>query len=177
MNSYPHFYYCRNKKKHSGISPVIASVIILAITVTLGLALWSFVNSEVNVSTQTFASEVTDYINYLNDRFVIVNIAFGYDDIAANLCNNDTRCVTVWIYNNGNLPVTVNSVFFGQTSSTMLPASAWESSDGPQDLQIQAKELRFLAFEHTADPVTDQTYYVRILSESGAQQTYFQNNE
>lgn len=184
MNSNPFFYLRRNDRRRYGVSPVIASVIILGITVTLGLALWTFVNSEVGTSTEVFANEVTDYINYLNDRFIIVNMAFQYDDPDIDACTDDNLCVTVWIYNNGNLPVKINSVFFGNSSSVMQqPETWWSESDDERDLTIQKKQMGMLGFDVTGlrdstggDLVltTNQTYYIRVVSESGANNSFFQ---
>ena len=178
-------------KRHSGVSPVIATVIILAVTVTLGIALWSFVNSEVNTSTEVFANEVTDYINYLNDRFIIVNIAFSHDAVAAS--SPPDNFVSVWIYNNGNLPLEVNAVFFGPGSSSMKQVEFWSGClatdcmntviDNPdENLEIPRKTMGVVSFDCAAvDPpcsplTSDTTYYVKVLTESGANQSYFQKN-
>jgi hypothetical protein len=156
----------------------------LGITVTLGIALWSFVNSGVGTSTEVFANEVTDYVNYLNDRFVTVNMAFQYDDPDIDACTTDDNlCVTVWIYNNGNLPVKINSIFFGNSSSVMQQPETWWSIAGEQDLTIEKKQMGILGFDVTGlrdstgeDLVltADQTYYIRVVSESGANHTFFQ---
>jgi flagellin-like protein len=185
VNSNPSFYFHRNDRRRYGVSPVIASVIILGITVTLGLALWTFVNSEVNTSTEVFANEVTDYVNYLNDRFIIVNMAFQYhhQDVDDACTFDDDLCVTVWIYNNGNLPVKINSILFGNSSSVMQQPETWASSEGERVLTIQKKQMGILCLDVTGlkdsageDLVltADQTYYLRVVSESGANNTFFQ---
>ncbi|MFQ5970330.1 MAG: archaellin/type IV pilin N-terminal domain-containing protein [Nitrososphaerales archaeon] len=186
-------YSYRKVRRRHGISPVIASVIILGITVVLGMALWTFVNGEVNTSTRVFANEVTDYINYLNDRFVIVNIAYDYDNDPST--TDDTNKVTLWIYNNGNLPVSVNAVFFGSGSPDMQLVEVWsgclpstpdcvssliDNVDG--NLVIPEKSMGAIFFDYNAPEngsgqlTADQTYYVKVISESGANQSYFQKN-
>jgi len=193
MDSTPSFSTHRSNRKYRGVSPVIASVIILGITVVLGLALWTFVNGEVNTSTEVFANEVSDYVNFLNDRYVIVNIAFNHDSLDGDNGDDDSEWVSVWIYNNGNLSVKVNSVFFGQGSSDMKLIDTWfgrgefdgDIIDVPADgdyIEIPTKKMGVISFDcRTVDPpcdplVLDATYYVRIVSQSGATQTYFQKN-
>lgn len=177
MNSNTPFYFC-NKSSSRGVSPVIASVIILAITVVLGLSLWSFVNGQVSTSTQSFANEVTDYVNYVNDRFVMVNTAFNYDtynDQTRCPGNPPSQCASVWIYNNGNVPVKINGVFFGSSSSSLTQINVWYSSV-QNSLQIAPKTMGVLSFNSGGAFAQGSTYYVKVVSVTGAYQTYYQKN-
>ena len=177
-------FYFRGKRRRHGVSPVIASVIILAITVALGLSLWSFVNGQVSTSTESFANEVTDYINYVNDRFVLVNMAFNYDaSKTINICSNSPNpCASVWIYNNGNVPVKVNAVFFGSSSSSLTLVDPWVGSGSSvsNNLQIAPKTMGVLSFDSTpiigSTFASKQTYYVKVVSVTGAFQSSYLKN-
>lgn len=162
-----------SKRKREGVSPVIATTIILAITVTLGLALYSFVNSQSSVATQSFAQEATDYINYRNDRFVITSLSFQNDGI------------TAYIFNNGNIPVTINQVLVGFDE---LNYSCQATIIG--STPIGSKEIGTVKF--TNIPKHDNSgniicggqiesppavYHVKVVSEAGSYQTYFQKYE
>ncbi len=179
MDSNTPFYF-RSKRGRHGVSPVIATVIILAITVALGLGLWSFVNGQVGTSTQSFANDITDYVNYVNDRYVLVNMAFNYDaskSITSPPC--PAQCASVWIYNNGNVPVNVTGVFFGASSSSQPQVNFWFGSVGnnfvPNKFLIAPKTMGVLSFD-SGSAFTPSTYYVKIVSVTGTFQTYFQKN-
>jgi hypothetical protein len=90
-------------RKRAGISPVIATTIILAITITLGLALWSFANSGVGAATSQYSEAVTDYGEVVRThRFVIANMDFN---------NPDDGKVSFWVYNNGKVDLTLSNDF------------------------------------------------------------------
>jgi hypothetical protein len=160
-------------KRRAGISPVIATTIILAITVTMGLALYGFVNSQSSVATQSFAQEATDYINYRNDRFVITSLSFQ---------NNG---ITAYVFNNGNIPVTINKVLVG-FDELNYPCQGTITDSNP----IKAKEIGTVII--TNIPKHDNSgnvtcggqletppavYHVKVISEAGSYQTYFQKYE
>lgn len=148
-------------KKRAGISPVIATTIILAITVTLGLALYSFVNSQSNAATQSFAQEATDYINYRNDRFVITSLSFQ---------NNG---ITAYVFNSGNVPLRIAQVLVG-FDELNYPCQATITDSSP----IQPKEIGAVTFTCSGGLATPPVvYHVKVISEAGSYQTYFQKYE
>ena len=71
------------------MSPVIATTIILAITITLGLSLWSFANSGVGAATATYSNVVAEYGEFTNDKFIITSVAFN---------NPSNQHVAIWVY-------------------------------------------------------------------------------
>jgi hypothetical protein len=177
-------------RRRSGVSPVIATTIILAITVTLGLALWSFANSGVGTATQDYAEVVTDYSKFTSDKFVVPSVAYDYADGAASA--ND---LTVYVYNSGRFDTQILSVIvtckdcpyvFNPTTLEVDPADlpnddlnpdgttqANESVDGI----VPAKELRHLDFNASAkgaDFQSGSTFVIQVISETGAYQTIFQ---
>ncbi len=182
-------------RSKQGVSPVIATTIILGITVTLGIALWSFANSSAGTSAATYASTVTDYINYLRERFVIVNMAFKYDAIdnsgSPSICTDNSRCVSVWIYNNGQVSLNVRSIIFadknGSVNITRIYGCVLHTdnngssvcSSNPIEIRedsmfrVGAKELGVVTFQ--SDTLSNNnSYTVRILTERGNIQAYTQ---
>jgi hypothetical protein len=179
-----------------GISPVIATTIILGITVTLGIALWSFANSNAGTSAATYANTVTDYINYLRERFVIVSMAFKYDAIdnssPSSICTDNSKCVSVWIYNNGQVSLNVRSVMFTSNSGNISIHRIYGCvlhtdnngssvcSNDPVEIRedsmfrLGAKELGVITFE-TDQALSNNVYTVRILTERGNIQAYTQS--
>lgn len=168
--------FCLSRLKyHRAVSPVVSSVIILAITVTLGLALWSNVNSNVSTSTESFTNEVTDYVNYINDRYVIVNLAFGYDAPTSNICKAgvpDTKCVTVWVYNYAERPLNITNIVFGKTNgsvSSFSPTNNIIASNSLGNMTIQYGNS--VAFLHNGT-----SYDITLTSSNGVSQSFFQKD-
>src|SRR5262245_24975750 len=118
MTSPPLFFSLRRKlvkPSRRGVSPVIATTIILAITIVLGLSLWSFANSGVSAATQTYSDVVTEYGRYVSDKFVVPTAAFD---------RPDPDDVTVWIFNSGSFATEVQSVIItckGVCNASFVP--------------------------------------------------------
>jgi FlaG/FlaF family flagellin (archaellin) len=154
--------------KRAGVSPVIATTMIMAITVVMGLALYSFTSSQTNVATKSFADEATDYINYKNDRFTVTGLAFK--------TNSNPQQFTAYLFNNGDRVIKItDAVLSVGTDSSALYKFC--TNDGT----IASKDLKGILFE-SCDSIafpgfqsdTPAVYQVKILSENGAFQTYFQ---
>lgn len=152
-----------NRQRH-GISPVIATTIILAITITLGLSLWSFANSGAAVATGKYAEVVSQFGEYAGDKFVIANMAFD---------NPSADQVTVWVYNSGQLSTEIESVMLTckdcSSFSTITASNSTLAGTNP----IPSKSLSALSFD-SGTLADGNTYEVKVLSNTGAYQTYYQ---
>lgn len=161
-------------KRRRGVSPVISTTIMIGISVVLGLSLWSFSVSASNGAGAAVTNSTTSYVNYLQDRFTIVHVAYSHD--AKNFCADDDTCLTVWIYNNGDLPTKINEVMFGPKVSTMasMPHS-------PDSLVIQPKTVETITIQYKVNGVNtqftpDTSYIVKLVTETGAFQQYYEKN-
>ena len=169
----------------SGVSPVIASTILLGIAVALGLGLWSFANAGVGTATQEYAETVTEYGRFASDKFVVPSVAYDYANGATSADD-----ITVYVYNSGNfdtqivnvivscidcepdytfnvLTLTVNDL---NSDSTTQPN---ESTDG----LVSSKALSHLDFDTgVAGDVfrDDYSYQIQVISDTGAYQTIYQ---
>ena len=151
----------------------------MAITVTLGLSLWSFANSGVGTATQQYANVVTDYGKFTSDKFVVPSVAFDYPTPP----NSDD--LTVWVYNSGQRATNIQTVNVSckdcslAFSPVILTADDLLSGD-PDEMQIPTKNLRKLSFDASAAGAVftpGDTYQVQVISETGAYQTVFQKAE
>jgi len=102
----------RNPKRHrsrsrQGVSAVIAEVILVAITLSIGVAFWSSAQTTAGTQLQTFVNRATSNINRMNENFVVVNLAFDYDH---SVPATTSGMITIWFYNNGDLPTNVTQV-------------------------------------------------------------------
>jgi FlaG/FlaF family flagellin (archaellin) len=167
-------------RRRLGVSPVISSTIIIAITVTLGLSLWSFIQSQVNTSTQSFASATSDYVNYVNERYVIVSMAFKYDDPNIKGCPDDSKCVTVWVYNFSERDVRISRVLFGDSSANQQEIEQFKTS--MENNVLKANTLASVTADlsgHGIDFAGDgnSVYYATIFTDGGASQVYYQTDK
>lgn len=173
-----------SRHSRSGVSPVIATTIIMAITVTLGLTLYSFVNSQTNTATQSFAEEVTDYLNYRNDRFVVTDLSFKTNGCGASL---NSFCITAHVFNNGDKPVTISQISFGKDSaSNMSPYCIVVGTSGPINSHTMASVSFYgpagndnsncTGFPNGGLTALNQpaVYYAKIVADSGSYQSYFE---
>jgi hypothetical protein len=157
-----------------GVSPVIATTIILAITVTIGLSLWSFANSGVSTATSQYANVVTDYGKFAADKFVILSVAFDYPNPP------DSNDLTLWIYNSGTSSTTIQSVIVSckncatPMSTITLTASDLISGNPTIPSKSNVTALSFDASAKGAVFNPGDTYQVQVVSQTGASQTVYQ---
>lgn len=160
-------------RTRSGVSPVIATTIILAITITLGLGLWSFANSGVSSATQTFSDSVTQYGKFTSDKFVIANMDFN---------NPSANQIAFWIFNSGNTPTTISSIELTCRTPCAPPViqagslcQLDSSNNCTPDMQIGSKQLA--KFGVTLTTVENaMTYDLKVISDTGASQTFIKKS-
>src|SRR5213593_1794462 len=109
-------------RKRAGVSPVIATTIILAITVTLGLALFTYANSGVSSATRSYSDSVKQYGDFTKDKFVISNIDF----------NNPTAdLISLWIFNSGKQATNLCAASDPTVCETKPPVVVVQRGVGP----------------------------------------------
>jgi FlaG/FlaF family flagellin (archaellin) len=168
MTPLPSFFTSKLKtRKRSGVSPVIATTIILAITVVLGLSLWSFANSGVSAATQNYSDVVTEYGKFTADKFVIAGVAFNHPS---------NGHVTIWVYNAGKSSTTIDSVLVTCKDCFGFTAIQLTEADLPigATMDIPSKSLKSFDFDAIVTFNPGKTYEVQVISETGAYQTMYQ---
>ncbi len=96
----------RNHSRRRGISELVASLLTVAITIIAGVAVFGWVNSQAGVSEGLYGQSVGNTVNFLNERFVVVNLNFTSDNM------------TVWVYNNGGVALRVVQVMVYNSSKS-----------------------------------------------------------
>jgi hypothetical protein len=160
-------------RSRSGVSPVIATTILLGITVALGLGLWSFANAGVGTATQQYAETVTDYGAFTSDRFVIASMDFD---------NPSADNVAFWVYNSGKFPTTINNVVITCRDCVSFDADPIDLiQDTPYDvsnpLTMDTKTLKKFSFDSQDTIEADKTYDLTVVSETGASQVYVKRSD
>ncbi|MCI0560424.1 MAG: hypothetical protein MN733_18210 [Nitrososphaera sp.] len=163
------FFSTRNKMDGTpkrGVSPVIATTIILAITIVLGLSLWSFANSGVSTATQSYADVVTEYGKFTADRFVIASVAFNHPT---------PDHLTIWVYNSGRSDTTVATVLLTcKDCASFTPVQLTEADLKDGFMTVSPKTLQDMEFDALVTFTSGKTYQVQVISETGAHQTLYQ---
>ena len=167
------FLFSKTSRRRSGVSPVIATTILLGITVALGLGLWSFANAGVGTATADYAETVTEYGRFTTDRFVIANMDFD---------NPSANHVAFWIYNSGKLPTTINNVILTCRDCSSFDADPTNlTQDAPYDpsnvLTMETKTLKKFSFDTQDTMEALKTYELTVVSDSGASQTYVKRSD
>jgi hypothetical protein len=124
-------------------------------------------------------------VNYVNERYVIVNMAFKYDDPNNKGCDNDSRCVTIWIHNFSEKDVRIVGVMFGDSAATQQTVPKFTTAtENPvlkantlgsvtadlSDLRIDGDPIDFIGDGKT-------TYYATVSTDGGATQEYYQTDK
>jgi len=154
----------REGRRKKGVSPVIASTILIAVTVVVGMLVWSFVIGEAAVTTGAMGESTASNVNFLRERFVITNVAFNYP--------SDDQ-VTVWFYNNGAVTTHFNKgngqIFIGDTPNPTYEPSSWFTTS---PVTLGKKTSASISFSYTVNP--GNTYYIIAVGEFGNVVTYYQ---
>ena len=90
------------RKRRRGISPVVSTIIMSAVVLTIGGALWSFAQSAATVIANDYIDSVLSLRDDAAERFTV--------EFVTN--NSDCTELTVWVYNYGDVNVTADGYAF-----------------------------------------------------------------
>ncbi len=79
-------------RKKRAISEVMGSLLMIAITLVAGTAIFGFVNGQSSNSAAAVGNSAAQNINFLNEREVVVYATY-----------QSSTTANIWIYNNGNI--------------------------------------------------------------------------
>ncbi len=141
-----------------GVSPVLASIIMISVTLAGGMTIWSYVNTTSASITESYGQDVTNDINNINEDFIITY--FGLNSTA------DT--VSIWLYNNGQLDTVIKQLLIWSISNITATSIT-------TNLQLIQGEAGNITTNYNVTP--NETYYVEVIAQHGTiQSTYRQAN-
>ena len=146
------------EKGRKGVSPVIATVILIGVTLAVGFATWGFASGTIGAMLQSQGETVTSDISNLRERFVIANV------------NISTSKVTVWVYNNGRIPTEILDLFVGQSSTSMVKVQVSDYVGGSPPFGLDVGELIKITFNYNS--VSGSDLYVKVVGKFGNSYTY-----
>jgi FlaG/FlaF family flagellin (archaellin) len=179
------FLFSKTSRRRSGVSPVIATTILLGITVALGLGLWSFANAGVGTATADYAETVTEFGRFTSDKFVVPSVAYDHSSGTTNADH-----ITIFVYNSGRFDTQIANAIISckdcepdytfnvltLTVAELNPNSNPEANESIDGL-VPAKQLMHLDFDSglSSDIFQDgYTYQIQVISDTGAYQTIYQ---
>lgn len=93
--------------RRAGVSELVGSLLAIAITIIAGAAVFGFVNGQAGVSESQYGQAVGGTVNYLQERFVVIDLNFT------------TSKVTIWLYNNGQVNLSPVQIFVYNATRSM----------------------------------------------------------
>ncbi len=148
-------------RKRKGVSPVIASTLLIAVTLAVGIIVWSFVIGQASVASGAMGESTASNVNYLRERFVIANVAYNPGEGVE---------VAIWFYNNGGVDTEIVEIFMGESETQMYPVTV-------SALSLPYGETAYTTFNSPAEIggiVDGSTYYFRAVAKYGNIVTYYQ---
>ncbi len=82
-------------RKRTGLSDLVATVLLIAMTLIAGAALFGYINGQAASSENKLGAANAANVNFLNERFVIPQLTFKY--------TAPTNQISVYLYNDGQL--------------------------------------------------------------------------
>ena len=100
------------RRKRRALSPVIATIILSAVVIAIGGAIWSYASGASTVIANSYIDGVLDLMEETAERFTV--------ELVTN--NSDCTELYVWIYNYGDYNVSAD-VYVNKGTYQFMPAS------------------------------------------------------
>lgn len=142
--------------KRRALSPVIATVILAGVVLTIGGAIWSYSLGAATVTADAYVSDTMALLYEMQERFDVEHIT--YDSTADVL--------KVWVYNYGEVNVTVD--VYVTLNSTVVEST--------ENILIEAYNTTLVEVDFSASPLQSQDQVaVKVYSrrQNIAYQTYY----
>jgi hypothetical protein len=114
------------------LSPVIATVILAGVVLTIGGAIWSYSLGAAAVTADAYVSDTMRLLNEMQERFAVENVFY----------NSTDKVLKVWVYNYGKVNVTVD-VYVNLTSTVELSENHF----------IEAYNTSLVEFDFSSNPL------------------------
>ncbi|MDH5744768.1 MAG: hypothetical protein OEZ52_14590 [Candidatus Aminicenantes bacterium] len=125
-------------------SPVITAIILSAVVLAVGGAVWSFSQGAMTVTADDYIDGVNDLIDTISERFVIEHVA-----------NSETQ-IRVWVYNYGEVAIVVDvyvDIDGGESNSV-------------KDIEVESKDIYEVIIDFSSIQV-DKEVAIKTVSRRG----------
>jgi flagellin-like protein len=124
------YLFMTNERKRRAISEILGTLLMVGITLVAGAAVFGWANGQAGASEQALGQSAANQANYYHESFVVVSIQFSYNSGtstgACKATGGNTWCdqVSVAVYNNGQVGLTIQSIVLANASSTSASGSS-----------------------------------------------------
>lgn len=87
-------------RTRSGVSPVIATVILAGTVLMIGGGIWSYSLGAASMVATDYTETTKDLVHTIIERFNVEYVEY----------NSTTQNVSLWVYNYGNIQIKVNTI-------------------------------------------------------------------
>ena len=88
----------KKSRRNRGLSPVIATIILSAVVISIGGAVWSYAQGAATVNANQYVDTTMELMNEIIERFSIEHVSN----------NSDGTTLYVWVYNHGDVDIIVD---------------------------------------------------------------------
>lgn len=81
------------------VSPVISAIILSAVVMAVGGAVWAFSQGAMTITAEDYAESVINMTDTISERFIIEQVSY------------DGTNLHVWVYNYGNVDIEVKVIY------------------------------------------------------------------
>ena len=148
------------KNVRRGVSAVLAETLMIAVALSVGFALWGYVNGVSASAQQAYSQNIVESINQINERYMIAHAKMS------------TNQVTVYFYNQGNLATSIKSIWIWDQTLGGTPSQTFTGSPLPLALPSNAVTQVTLNLSFQITP--GDTYYLKAQGYFGNICTYYQ---
>ncbi|RJS76948.1 hypothetical protein CW712_00285 [Candidatus Bathyarchaeota archaeon] len=115
-----------------GLAPVVATIILCGVVLTIGISVWSLTYSISSGLELDYYESVKRQIDKVSERFTVEHVAY----------DNDTNTLRVWVYNYGTVDINVDVyVFFGSSINGSNTNGTSISSGNYVEIPVSVGEL------------------------------------
>jgi len=115
-----------------GLAPVVATIILCGVVLTIGISVWSLTYSISSGLESDYYESVKRQIDKVSERFTVEHVAY----------DNDTNTLRVWVYNYGTVDINIDVyVFFGSSINESNTNGTSISSGNYVEIPVSVGEL------------------------------------
>lgn len=134
-------------------SPVIAAVILSAVVLSVGSAIWFFSQGSMTITAEDYAESLINMTDVISERFIVEHVA------------NDSSNIIVWVYNYGEVNIVIDIYIDIESVSSNSSLAVGVDSQGLVEVYIP---LSFTSGDEVAVKVVSRrgnnAYYRYLVS-------------
>ena len=120
-------------KRRRGLSPVISTIILTAVVITIGGLVWSYAQGASTVVAMQYVDDTLDLLYEITERFSIEHVSN----------NSDGTSLNVWISNYGDVDIILD--VYADTSS---------SSSTNSSVEVLAGDIVYVEISFSGNPLS-----------------------